>query len=102
MKKDTHPKWYPKAKVTCSCGNTFTLGATLPEIRTELCSACHPFFTGQEKLVDTEKRVEKFEQKITRARAAAKVRAKKERKRREKEKKEKERPRTLKEMLKRE
>lgn len=100
MKKGIHPKFYPEAKVTCSCGNTFTVGSTLPEIKTELCSACHPFFTGQEKLIDTERRVEKFEKKIAQAKAAAKEQTRKKQQKKEKEKKTKERPRTLREMIK--
>ena len=58
MKKDIHPN-YQKAKVTCSCGNTFEVGSTIDEINVEICSACHPFFTGKEKLVDTAGRVDK-------------------------------------------
>lgn len=61
MKANTHPTYYPDAKVTCSCGNTFTTGSTLPEITVDICSACHPFFTGEMKFVDTQGRVEKFE-----------------------------------------
>ncbi len=64
MKKDIHPKYYPNSKVTCVCGNTFLTGSTEPEIKVELCSACHPFYTGKQKLVDTARRVEKFEAKI--------------------------------------
>jgi len=64
MKKDTHPKYYPNCKVTCVCGNTFITGSTEPEIKVELCSACHPFYTGKQKLVDTARRVEKFEAKV--------------------------------------
>ena len=60
MKTGIHPKWYPEAKVTCACGNTFTVGAILPEINVEVCSNCHPFYTGQLKFVDTAGRVEKF------------------------------------------
>jgi len=63
MKKDIHPKYYPDASVTCACGNTFKTGSTEPEFRVELCSACHPFYTGKQKLVDTARRVEKFEAK---------------------------------------
>ena len=59
MKKDIHPQ-YHKAKVTCSCGNTFEVGATVPEIQVEICSQCHPFFTGKEKLMDTAGRIDKF------------------------------------------
>ncbi len=64
MKKDLHPKYYPKAKVTCACGNSFTTGSTEKELKVELCSMCHPFFTGQQKIVDTARRVEKFKEKM--------------------------------------
>ncbi len=62
MKKDIHPKYVP-AKVVCACGNTFTTGATKPEIRVEICSACHPFYTGKQKFVDSEGRVQRFQRK---------------------------------------
>ncbi len=64
MKKDIHPKYYPDAKVSCACGNSFSVGSTLPEIKVEICSACHPFYTGKQKLVDSARRVEKFRAKI--------------------------------------
>jgi large subunit ribosomal protein L31 len=64
MKKKIHPKYYKDAKVSCACGNVFTAGSTLPEIKTEICSACHPFYTGKQKLVDTARRVEKFQAKM--------------------------------------
>lgn len=60
MKASIHPKWFVDAKVSCACGNTFTLGAAVPEINVEICSACHPFFTGQMKFVDTAGRVDAF------------------------------------------
>ena len=60
MKKDIHPK-YHQAKVTCACGNSFVVGSTLPEIHVEICSLCHPFYTGKQKLLDTARRVEKFQ-----------------------------------------
>ncbi|PIR93299.1 50S ribosomal protein L31 [Candidatus Falkowbacteria bacterium CG10_big_fil_rev_8_21_14_0_10_43_10] len=63
MKKDIHPQYYSEAKVTCACGNTFTTGSTQPELKVELCSACHPFYTGKQKLLDTARRVEKFQEK---------------------------------------
>jgi len=59
MKAGIHPK-YEKAQVTCACGNTFETRSTVDEIRVEICSACHPFYTGKQKIVDTEGRVEKF------------------------------------------
>jgi len=63
MKKDIHPKYYPECKVTCVCGNEFTTGATMPEIKVEICSVCHPYFTGKQRIVDTARRVEKFNAK---------------------------------------
>lgn len=64
MKKDIHPNYYPECKVSCVCGNTFETGSTVPEIKVELCSACHPFYTGKQKLVDSARRVEKYETKL--------------------------------------
>lgn len=66
MKKDTHPK-YSQATVTCACGNTFTVGSTTEAIQVEICSNCHPFYTGKQKLVDTARRVEKFQAKQAKA-----------------------------------
>ena len=62
MKSDIHPKWY-QATVTCACGNTFTVGATKADIRLDICSNCHPFYTGEMKFVDTLGRVERFQAK---------------------------------------
>lgn len=59
MKKDIHPN-YEKATVTCACGSTFETRSTAGDIRTEICSQCHPFFTGKQKLLDAEGRVDKF------------------------------------------
>ena len=59
MKAGIHPK-YEKTQVTCACGNTFETRSTAEEIRVEICSACHPFYTGKQKILDTEGRVEKF------------------------------------------
>ena len=69
MKKGIHQTYGP-AKVVCACGNTFETRSTVPEIRLEICSACHPFFTGRQKIVDTEGRVEKFIQKYRKAKQA--------------------------------
>jgi large subunit ribosomal protein L31 len=88
MKSEIHPKYHEKAKVVCACGNTFTVGSTVPEIHVELCSECHPFYTGKQKLVDTAGRVEKFRQraakkgsfttkKVKKAKVAAKKQANK-------------------------
>ncbi len=60
MKSTIHPTWNPQAAITCVCGNTFTAGSTLPSIKVEICAACHPFYTGTQKLVDTQGQVEKF------------------------------------------
>lgn len=69
MKKEGHPEYHPKAKVTCACGNVMTIGATKPTLEIEICSACHPFYTGKEKLVDTAGRVEKFRRRQEKASA---------------------------------
>ncbi len=60
MKASIHPNWFPEAKVVCACGQTFTTGSTIPEIRVELCSNCHPFYTGTQKFVDTLGQVDRF------------------------------------------
>jgi large subunit ribosomal protein L31 len=60
MKKDIHPKFHKKSKVTCACGNTFVTSSTLPEIKVEICNKCHPIFTGKQKLINT-KQSDKFE-----------------------------------------
>ena len=64
MKKDIHPKFYPDAKVICACGETWTTGSTKKEIRTDMCSVCHPFFTGEQRIVDTAGQVERFEKRM--------------------------------------
>lgn len=64
MKKNIHPKYYPNAKVKCACGNTFEVGSTKEFIEIEICSKCHPFYTGKEKIVDVMGRVEKFRKKL--------------------------------------
>jgi large subunit ribosomal protein L31 len=63
MKEKIHPKFYADAQVVCSCGNTFTIGSTKKQLRVELCSKCHPFFTGERKMIDTAGRVERFKQR---------------------------------------
>jgi large subunit ribosomal protein L31 len=60
MKADIHPEYHKDAKIICACGNTITVGSTVAETQVELCSNCHPFYTGKKVLVDTEGRVEKF------------------------------------------
>lgn len=63
MKPEIHPKYNLEAKVTCVCGTSFTTGSILKEINVDICSACHPFFSGTQKVLDTEGRVEKFKKK---------------------------------------
>lgn len=63
MKKDIHPTYYPQAKVKCACGNTFEVGSTRETIDVEICSACHPFYTGKERVIETGQ-VEKFRQRM--------------------------------------
>ena len=60
MKEKIHPTYYREAKVTCACGNTFTTGSTKQNLRVEVCSNCHPFYTGEQRIVDTAGRVERF------------------------------------------
>jgi len=74
MKENIHPKYYEKAKVTCACGNTFTIGSTKPEIQIEICGHCHPFYTGKEKLIDIAGKVEKFKARRAKAATHAKTR----------------------------
>jgi len=69
MKKDIHPPYFDKATAKCGCGAVFTVGSTKEKIEVEICSNCHPFFTGKEKLIDTAGKVEKF--KARREKAAA-------------------------------
>ena len=63
MKDKIHPKYYEDASVVCSCGNTFTVGSTKKTMKVELCSVCHPFYTGERRMVDTAGRVERFKQR---------------------------------------
>jgi large subunit ribosomal protein L31 len=73
MKKDIHPKYDMKTKATCACGAVFSVGSTIPEIKMEICSQCHPFYTGNEKIMDTAGRVERFKKR----QAASTTKAKK-------------------------
>lgn len=72
MKKDIHPKWYPNAQVTCSCGNKFETGSTMPLIEVEVCSNCHSFYTGNQKFIDSAGRVTRYQQRLEKS---AKMRA---------------------------
>jgi len=64
MKKKIHPKYYKEATITCSCGNVFKVGSTMEKMEIEICSACHPFYTGKKKLVDSAGQVDRFNKKI--------------------------------------
>ncbi len=64
MKTKIHPEYHPAATVTCSCGATYTTGATKPELRAEICNQCHPFYTGEQRIVDTEGRVERMRRRF--------------------------------------
>ena len=74
MKKNIHPKYDLKTKATCACGAVFEVGSTMPSIAMEICSQCHPFYTGNEKIMDTAGRVERFKK---RAAATTKTKVKK-------------------------
>jgi len=83
MKADIHPNYYPTARVICSCGNSWLTGSTVPEIRTDVCSACHPFYTGEQRIVDTAGQVERFMKRLERrqsesARRELEIRARRE------------------------
>lgn len=60
MQKTIHPHYYPEATIRCICGASWTTGATVPAIEVEICSSCHPFYTGREKILDTAGRVDRF------------------------------------------
>ena len=94
MKQGIHPQYFDDCKVTCACGNTFVTGATVPEIRVDVCQKCHPFFTGEMKFVDTLGKVEKFEQSRKKA-----EKIKVQRQEVAKQKIERKRPESLREML---
>jgi large subunit ribosomal protein L31 len=64
MKADIHPTYYPEAQAICACGNTWITGATQEVVRTDVCSACHPFFTGEQRIVDTAGQVERFMRRL--------------------------------------
>ena len=83
MKADIHPTYYSTARVICSCGNSWLTGSTVPEIRTHVCSACHPFYTGEQRIVDTAGQVERFMKRLERrqsesARRELEIRARRE------------------------
>ena len=67
MKAAIHPEYFQDAVVTCLCGNTFTTGSTVRDLKTEVCSVCHPFFTGEQRIVDTGGQVERFRRRAQKA-----------------------------------
>lgn len=76
MKKDIHPEYFEKAKISCACGAKYEVGSTQSKISVEICANCHPFYTGKQKIIDSARRVEKFEERI--AKKAKTVTSKKE------------------------
>lgn len=83
MKKSIHPTYHPNAKIICACGNIIETGSTVKEMKVEICSACHPFYTGKKKLVDTTGRVDRFKKMVDKAKekkTVKKIRKKKEKK----------------------
>lgn len=96
MKKNIHPQYFGQAKVTCSCGNTFLVGSTKNSIFVEVCHKCHPFFTGEQKFIDTKGRIDIFTQK---QKIAQEYQAKQKIKKVKKVEKEEKRPKTLRELL---
>lgn len=85
MKKKIHPKYNNQTKVTCSCGNTFLTGSTIDNITTELCSKCHPFYTGEQKIVDTANLVSKYNKRKKKASQTTVTKRQKQAKRRKKQ-----------------
>ncbi len=96
MKAQVHPKWFEEAVVSCACGNKFTVGATVPAISVDVCSNCHPYYTGQMKFIDTAGRVDSFRAKMQNAAAKPVSKTKKRMlKRQRKLEEENERPESL-------
>jgi len=84
MQKAIHPKYYTDCQVTCTCGNKFTTGSTVDHIDIEICSKCHPFFTGQQKFVDSKGRIDKFLEKVEKSKSYVKKSKKKSKKKKKK------------------
>lgn len=95
MKANIQPKYFPFAQVSCSCGNRFTVGSTEEFIRVELCNKCHPFYTGEQRYVDSASRIQKFQNKQDVAKQHTITKVKKIEEKKQKE----EQPKTLREML---
>lgn len=99
MKANIHPTWYPQVQVTCACGTSFTVGSTLPEIRVEICSRCHPYFSGQQKYIDTLGVVERFQKRTEEAKVKQAERTKILEERRAKAQEQKKEKPTLRDLL---
>ncbi len=95
MKANIHPTYFDDAKITCSCGNSFTTGATVAKVHVELCNKCHPFYTGTQKFIDAASRIDKFRKKIE----IAKVTPQKSKRENAKKENADDAPLTLREML---
>lgn len=95
MKAKIHPKYFAQAQVICACGNKFTTGSTMEVIRVELCNKCHPFYTGEQKFVDTASRIQKFQAKQSLAKQYLSKKVKKQEEKKAKDSA----PKTLREML---
>lgn len=95
MKANIHPQYFDNAQVVCACGNKFTTGSTLEMIRVELCSKCHPFYTGEQRFVDSASRIQKFQDKQNIAKQYLTKKVKKQ----EEQKQKDTAPKTLREML---
>ncbi|MFA6422964.1 MAG: 50S ribosomal protein L31 [Patescibacteria group bacterium] len=77
MKNNIHPKYFEKTKITCACGNSIEVGSTVSELHLDVCSACHPFFTGNQKFIDTAGRVDKFRERMAKAKEMREAKSKK-------------------------
>ena len=77
MKATIHPQYFPTAKVKCACGNSWTTGSTQPELNVEICSQCHPFYSGKEKILDTRGRVDKFKKRLEKSQGKTSLKKKK-------------------------
>ena len=95
MKANIHPKYFDQAQVICACSNKFTVGSTKPEFRVELCSNCHPFYTGEQRFVDSASRIQQFQKKQEKAKVFQSRIIKK----KEEQKQKDQGPKTLREML---
>ncbi|PIR41311.1 MAG: 50S ribosomal protein L31 [Candidatus Yanofskybacteria bacterium CG10_big_fil_rev_8_21_14_0_10_46_23] len=71
MKEEIHLQYYPEATIKCACGKSFSIGTTVPSLQTEICSNCHPFYTGKDKVIDTQGRIERFKDRLEKSKEKA-------------------------------